>query len=95
MEKIPDTSFLIYANKTSSFDGYIKDGCLYMTSEVYGNGDSCMDSEMHYSFSLEETNKLFSLISVDEFIESCKNGGTMWLHDFLWKNDIQYKTCCI
>ena len=72
--------------------GSITDGALHITSEV---SDDDFSSEKHYVFTVEQTNKLFAIISVTEFEESCKKGGTRWLEDFLDKCNIHPKTTCI
>ena len=90
--RIKDMSFTLYSSKNVWFYGDITNGCLSLTSEVYGED---YNSEKHYTFTKEETMKLFSIISVEDFIEASKKGGTMWLTDFLWKNDIHCDECCI
>ena len=62
---------------------------LWFDSEVYGEE---YDSEKHYIFSLEQTNQLFSIISFEDFLESCRAGGLLWMEMFLIKNNIQPKT---
>ncbi len=64
------------------------DGSLELTSEVYGDDDH-PDSEKHYVFSKEQTDKLFSMISLEDLIESCQRGRLFWLEAFLRRNGIR------
>ncbi len=83
--------FVIYNEEFVTLEGDIKCGCLHLESNVYGED---YDSEKHYTFSEEDTEKLFSIMSLDEFIEACRKGHLMWLEDFLEENDIHPGTCC-
>lgn len=77
----------IYSEPNVSFYGRIKKGCLSLTSEVYG-GDDYPDSEMHLNFTKEQTNKLFSLLSLDDFLKLCREKRVSGLLEFLEANDI-------
>ncbi len=83
--------FIIYSEKNIFLEGEIKDGCLHLESCVYGDE---YDSEKHYVFDNTDTDKLFSLLSFEEFLESCRKGRLMWLEDYLEKNDIHPRTSC-
>ena len=83
-----DRSFVIYQELFVYLGGEIKDGSLELTSEVYGDDDH-PDSEKHYIFSKVQTEKLFSLISLEELIETCRRGRLLWLEAFLRKNGIR------
>ena len=82
-------TFTIYSEQNISLTGKIIDGCLSLESNVYGDEH---DSEKHYEFSKEETEKLFNLITKDDFIELCKKKRLIGMEEFLDKNHIEYKT---
>lgn len=50
-------SFVIYSEENVTLEGDVKEGCLHLEFCVYGED---YDSEKHYSFSKEDTEKLFS-----------------------------------
>ncbi len=81
-----------YSDEYRSLRLMIIDGCLNMDSEVYGEDH---DSEKHYMFSKEETNKLFSLLSLKAFIELCKNENLVGMTAYLDKNNISCRTVTI
>ena len=82
-------TFTIYSEQNISLTGKIIDGCLSLESNVYGDEH---DSEKHYEFSKEETEKLFNLITKDDFIELCKKKRLIGMEEYLDKNHIEYKT---
>ena len=82
-------TFTIYGEQNISLTGKIIDGCLSLESDVYGDEH---DSEKHYEFSKEETEKLFNLISMDDFTKLCKKEHVIGMEEFLDKNHIEYKT---
>ncbi len=84
-------SFVIYEEENVTLKGDIKNGRLHLESNVYGED---YDSEKHYSFSKEDTERLFSLLPLDDFIIECRKGHLMWLEDYLKENDIHPKTFC-
>ncbi|MBO4220475.1 MAG: hypothetical protein J5933_06090 [Clostridia bacterium] len=84
-QKTENIRFCCYSDRYSSLSGRIADGCLSMTSEIYG-GD--FDSEKHYLFSAEETEKLFSAVTLKEFIELCRTGRVLGMEAFLEGNGI-------
>lgn len=88
---ITDQKFIIYDEKYVHLSGEISDGCLYLESDVYGEE---YDSEKYYSFSKEETEKLFSIISLNDFITLCQTRRLIGMEDFLEKNCITYKSHC-
>ena len=73
-----DGKFDIYNERFVYLGGEISNGCLELISEVYGDDDH-PDSEKHYLFSESQTEKLFSLISMEDFIAFCQRGHLMWL----------------
>lgn len=84
-----DQYFSCYSSSTSSLRGHIRDGCLYLDSEIYGD-DDFYDSESHYVFSKEETDRLFSIISLDDFISLCRNSHLLGMEEFLRQHGIKY-----
>lgn len=80
-----DQKFTIYEETGVYLDGEIKDGCLELLSEVYGE----WDSEQHSSFSKEDTEKLFSLISLEDFITLCREKRLIGMDEFLKENGIK------
>ena len=50
------------------------------------------DSEQHIEFSKDATEKLFSLISLDEFIVLCRKEHLIGLDKFLNEKGIERKT---
>ncbi len=85
-----DCKFTIYNEQYVSLKGTIGDGRLELTSHVYGD-EIYPDSEEHYAFSQEQTEKLFSLISLEDFIDSCRSGHLLWLSQFLEEHEITPK----
>ena len=69
-----DTSFTCYIERFVCLEGKIKDGQLYMDSEVWGDE---YDSEKHYRLTKEDTEKLFSEMTLDQFIEFCRKERTL------------------
>lgn len=63
-ENLTDRDFVIYSEQYCSLKGQIRDGQLFLESNVYGDD---YDSEQHIEFTAEDTEKLFSLMS---FIQS-------------------------
>ena len=57
-----DGKVCVYHEGPVSLDLIIQDGCLRMDSEVLGPS---YDSECHYVFSKEETDKLFKMIIIN------------------------------
>ena len=45
-------------------------------------------------FTKEDTLKLFSIITFDDFITSCQEGHLMWMEQFLEDNGIKPGTFC-
>ena len=65
--------FTIYSEEYVSLRGATGDSRLELTLHVYGD-EIYPDSEMHHAFSQERTEKLFSLISLEDYIDSCRSG---------------------
>ena len=84
-----DQSFSIYSERYVYFWGDIRDGCLHLESNVFGEE---YDSEKHYTFSKEETDHLFEIIPLDEFIKKCREGHLIWMEQFLDENGIEPST---
>ena len=87
-----DQSFVLYREKYVFLGGKISDGCLELHSSV-DMGD--FDSERFYSFTKEETDKLFSVISLEEFKKLCRDGNLTGLEAFLGENGIMYNSFTI
>lgn len=85
-----DQSFSIYHSEGVYFSGDIYNNCLSLTSEVYGGGFS---SERHYTFTREETRKLFRIITLDQFIKLCQREQLTGMEDFL--NEHNIKCSCV
>jgi len=88
-----DQKIVCYKSRYSYLGGEIKDGKLQLESDVYDVEDG-MGGEKHYSFSKEETEKLFSIISVEDFIALCKKKHVGGMEDFLEENKITYEAFC-
>ena len=84
-----DQRFEIYKEQYIFLGGEIINGCLHLRSEVYGDE---YDSEKHYGFSKEETEKLFAKISLEDFIELCRKKRLSGMEEFLKENNIEYKS---
>ncbi len=89
MKKTEERSFDIYSEQYVSLKGKIKDGCLALESNVYGED---YDSEKFYDFSKEETEKLFDLISLENFIELCRREHLVGMEKYLSDNQISYRS---
>ena len=89
---IKDTKFSIYSERYVHLSGKVSEGCLCLDSYVYGDD---YDSEAHYLFSKEETEKLFQMISLDEFIELGRQSNLLGMLEYLNQHGIVYTTCCI
>lgn len=82
-----DVRISVYHENPVFLDLNIVDGCLRMDSEVYGPP---YDSEAHYVFSKEETEKLFQLITLDDFVAMCRKEHLTGMKRFLKKQSIKY-----
>lgn len=80
-----DQNISIYCERGVYFGGEIRDGKLSLVSEVYGDD---FDSERHYEFSKEMTDKLFENISVEEFIQLCRRERVSGMEDYLNRHRI-------
>lgn len=82
-------SFAMYNERYLHLNMYIReDGLVHILSEAYGDE---YDSELNISITKEETIKLFSNISVEEFVEYCND--TYDVEKILNKFNIDYSTC--
>ncbi len=86
-----DKTFEVYRELSCSLNGEIRDGCLHLASEVWG----AYDSEQYINFDKENTDKLFSLISLDDFVMLCKKEHLIGLNKYLDANGIDRKTFTI
>lgn len=84
--------FTIYDEPNIVLRGYIEGKCLHLESTVYGEE---FDSEKHYSFSEEDTDKLFLLMSLEQFTDFCRKSRLSGLEKFLTDNNIHPKTFTI
>ena len=64
---------------------------LYIISKVWGE----YDSEQHITFSKEETDKLFSIITLDELISLGQKSYLGGLNEFWDENNIKRNTFTI
>ena len=80
-----DRKFTVYSEPGVYLGGEIENGCLHLESDVFGE----FDSEQHYSFSKEDTDKLFSVISFEDFCELCRREHLLGMDEFLEKNGIK------
>lgn len=81
-------SIQIYARDNVYLDAIIEDDVLTIVSNVFGK----YDSEMTYSFSKEQTERLFKLISFEDFIITLREKDTEWMEEFLKENNIKPAT---
>jgi hypothetical protein len=77
--------FTVYQNAYGYLGGEIVNGRLSISSEIYGDADH-PDSEIQYSLSAEDTIKLFSAVSLNEFIDICNQKRLLGMMLFL--NDL-------
>lgn len=82
----------IYSEKHVSLNGKIINGSLSLESNIYGEG---YDSEKHYTFSKTETEKLFSIITKEDFVKLCRKERLIGMENFLKENGIRYETFTI
>ena len=87
--EMENRSFVMYSERYAYLGGELRDGILKLESEVYG-GDDFYDSEGHYTLSKESTEKLLSLISLDDFIALGKKEHLDGVLGFLIDNKIDY-----
>ncbi len=81
-----DQKFVIYKEKDISLSGQIAGGCLSLDSEVHGDD---FDSEKHYSFTREQTELLFEIISLDDFLKLCREKHLLGMEGFLSEHDLK------
>ena len=83
-----DRKFTIYNLNGVYLGGKIENGRLTIDSEIYTDD---YDSEAHYFLSKTETNKLFNVVSLDEFIARFKNGNLTKMLKFFDEKEIKYE----
>ena len=91
-ENITDRDFVIYSEQYFSLKRQIRDGQLYLESNVYGDD---YDSEQHIEFTAEDTKKLFSLISFEEFVGLLQEKHLLGFNEFLREKGIEAQTITI
>ena len=84
-----DQSFDIYSERYVHLYGDIKDGCLHLESLVFGEE---YDSEKHYSFTKEETERLFEILPLKEFIELCRHEHVSGMEAFFTEHGLEPAT---
>ncbi len=84
-----DRNFSIYSERYASMKGEIRNGCLHIELDVYGDD---YDSEAHYTLVEAETERLFSIISPDDFIALCREGHVKGMLDLFETNNIDYSS---
>lgn len=89
---VENLSFSCYGDRNIYLGGTIKNGCLNLESVVYGDD---FESEKHYLFSKETTEKLFSILTLESFIEMCKSVPLLEIEKFFEENDIKYESIVI
>ncbi len=68
---IDNQTFSIYGGGSVYLDGGIYNGRLFLESEIIGDEDY-PDSTVHYSFSKEDTDKLFSIMTLEDLLYSAE-----------------------
>ncbi|MGN1168075.1 MAG: HD domain-containing protein, partial [Lachnospiraceae bacterium] len=86
--EVQDQSFTIYSENSRGLYGKLKQGCLELISEVYGED---YNSEKHYRLTKEDTFKLYLGVGIEKFCELCRQGGTEAMEHALNANGIQYE----
>lgn len=81
----------VYCNEAAYLGYEVKNGCLQIESEVHGEHES----EKHYLFSVEDSEKIFTLMTQAQFEDLCKTKNVKGLEAFLEENDIHPKTFTI
>lgn len=87
-KNMEDQRFTIINEGDIYIGGNIWRGALGITSEV----DGPYTSEMGYNLTKEETDKLFSIISLEDFIKMVHDGGCMEMTEFFDKHQIKYES---
>lgn len=88
----PDRDFTVYSERYISLYGKIRNGCMTLISEVEGDDYSSLK---RYTFSLDETLRLLSKVSLDDFFDVCREGHLEGMELFLRKNSIEYSSMLI
>ena len=83
--------FTCSAGPNDCLSGEICDGCLKLESKANGE----YGSEGRYTFSKEDTLKLFSLLTLDEFINLYNEKQIAGVEEFLTENGIAYSVCFV
>lgn len=91
-ENLTDRDFVVYSERYCSLKGQIRDGQLYLESNVYGDD---YDSEQHIEFTLDNTEKLFSLMSFEEFVGFLQEKRLIGFNEFLREKGIEAQTITI
>ena len=83
-----DISIQVYARDHVYLDAIIENDALTVVSNVFGD----YSSEKTYSFSKEQTERLFELIKFEDFIDTLRQRDIEWMEVFLRNNDIKPAT---
>jgi len=83
-----DQRFTIYNEGDVYIGGNIFRGALNIKSEV----DGPYTSEMGYYLTKEDTDKLFLIISFEDFIKMVHDGGCMAMTEFFDSHEIKYES---
>lgn len=89
-KELQDKGLSMYFGSSVYLGGEITDGVLTVESEVYGDDDGYYDSERYYTLTKESTEKLFSLVTVEEFEEIGRVCNLTGLLRFLDRHEIEY-----
>ena len=87
--KMKDCKFDIYDERYVHLFGEFRNGCLQLTSLIFGED---RDSEMIYDFSKADTEKLFFLVSLEDFKKICRAGHLLGMEKFLKDNGIRWSS---
>ena len=63
---------------------------MHIVSEI-DDDEMGFHSEVHYILSQDETKKLYSIVTEEEFSEICRTSGSTGMQKFLEAHDIQYR----
>lgn len=85
---VKDMSIQIYARDNVFLDAIIEDDALTIVSNVFGD----FDSEKTYSFSKEQTERLFRLMKFEDFISTLREKDIEWMEDYLKEVNIKPAT---
>ena len=79
-----DERFTIYNERNEILRGSISDGRMQLESIAYGD----YDSVRHYLFSRRDTSRLFSIVTLEQFIDICRETRLAGMEEYLERHDI-------